>query len=35
VLKSVLSAISMSVLLVLCILWVLGKRRGASTRTQT
>jgi hypothetical protein len=35
VLKSALSAISMSVLLVLCILWVLGKRHGASTRTQT
>jgi hypothetical protein len=33
VLKSVLTAVSMSVLLVLCILWVFGKWHGASTRT--
>ena len=33
VLKSVLTAVSMSVLLVLCILWVFGKWHGASNRT--
>jgi hypothetical protein len=35
VLKSVFTAISMSVLLVLCILWVRSKWHGPSTRTQT